>query len=73
MACAINKSDEVYLCGTDYDACVLAIAFQLFDHGIQPHIVSSCVGSHSENPSISKEDFEKLCLKNFGKNSVVKD
>ena len=70
LACAINENDEVYLCGTDHDACVLAIAYQLFDYGVQPHIVMNCVGSHSENPAISKEDFEKLCLKNFGKNSV---
>ena len=68
---AFDKDDEVYICGTDYDACVLAIAFQLFDNGIQPHILLNCVGSHSRNP-ISKEDFEKICLKNFGINAILK-
>lgn len=71
LACAINKDDEIYLCGTDYDSCVLAIAFQLFDIGVPPHIVLDCVGSHSDNPAFSKEDFKKHCQKNFGKNCVI--
>ena len=66
-----TKNDEVYLCGTDYESCVLAIAYQLFDFGIQPHIIIECVGSHSDN-TISKRDFEKICLKNFGKDSIIK-
>ena len=66
-----DKDDEVYLCGTDYDSCVLAIAFQLFDCEICPHILIDCVGSHSENP-ISKSDFERNCEKNFGKQSILR-
>lgn len=66
-----DKDDEIYLCGTDHDSCVLAIAFQFFDFGICPHILIDCVGSHSEKP-ISKSDFEKICVKNFGKDSIVK-
>ncbi len=65
-----SASDDVYLCGTDYDSCVLAICFQLFDFGIQPHVILNCVTSHSHNP-IPKEDFRKICIKNFGKNSII--
>ena len=61
--------DEVYLCGTDYDACVLAIAFQLFDHNIRPYILIDCVDSYSIFP-IDKEVFEKICVKNFGADCI---
>ena len=66
------RGGEFYLCGTDYDSCVLAIAFQLFDHGIQPKIILNCVGSHSKN-SIPLEDFKKICIKNFGKDSIIEN
>jgi len=66
----VGGGSEVFLCGTDYDACVLAIAYQLFDSGIQPHIILSCVGSASNNP-LSKEEFIKLCKRNFGEKSIV--
>ena len=62
----------ICLCGTDYDACVLAIAFQLFDNGIKPYIIIDCVGSHSKQP-ISKADFEKICVKNFGKDCLIRN
>ena len=68
----ILRGGEFYLCGTDYDSCVLAIAFQLFDHGIQPKIILDCVGSHSKNP-IPLEDFKKICIKNFGKDSIIEN
>ncbi len=61
---------EVYICGTDYDSCVLAMCFQLFDYGVQPKIIKNCVGSHSLNP-IPFANFEKICMKNFGKDSIV--
>ena len=66
-----DKTDEIYLCGTDYDSCVLAIAFQLFDFGICPHILIDCVGSHSDNP-VSKTDFEKICEENFSEQSILR-
>ena len=66
-----KKGDEVFVCGLDYDSCVLAICFQLFDHEILPQIVLDAVASHSKNP-ISKTDFEKICRKNFGENSLIK-
>lgn len=65
-----RKGDEVYVCGLDYDSCVLAICFQLFDHGIRPKIVLNAVASHSQNP-IKKTDFENVCRKNFGTESLI--
>lgn len=65
-----KASDEVYVCGCDYDSCVLAICFQLFDHGFQPHILLDAVGSHSQK-SVKKTDFVKICQKNFGKCSLI--
>ncbi len=67
-----NKTDKVYLCGTDYDACVLAIAYQLFDKGIKPYILIDYVGSASKNP-LDKEQFIKLCKRNFGEDSIIKN
>ncbi len=64
------KGKECYLCGTDYDSCVLAIMFQLFDHNIRPYVIWDCVGSHSNSP-IEKEELKKLIIKNFGKNSII--
>lgn len=61
---------EVFLCGTDYDACLLAIAYQLFDKGIQPRIILDCTGSASNSP-LDKNEFIKLCRRNFGEKSIV--
>lgn len=66
-----KKGDEVFVCGMDYDSCMLAICFQLFDHEILPQIVLDAVASHSENP-IPKADFEKICRKNFGEKSLIR-
>ncbi len=69
---SFSANDEVYVCGVDYDACVLAICYQLFDYGIQPYVLWDYVGSHSDNPALRNE-VEKIFSKNFGKNSVIKD
>ncbi len=71
LASAIDENDEVYISGTDHDSCVLAIAFQLFDYGVKPYVIWDCIGSHSQNP-ISKEEIEKIYLKNFGKDCIIK-
>ncbi len=64
--------DEIYICGTDYDACVLAIGYQFFDHGFQPHFIMDCVGSAAKNPNISPIQFQRQCQRIFGKNSILK-
>lgn len=66
----LSKEDEVYICGTDYDACVLAIGFQLFDKKILPRFIYNCIGSASKH-SIAKEDFKNIALRSFGKKSII--
>lgn len=60
---------EIYLCGTDVDACVLAIAYQLFDNGIKPFIIWDCVDTSSNN--ILKESLRPVYIRNFGKDCIV--
>lgn len=67
----IYPTDEVYICGLDYDACVLAIGFQLFDLGIQPKFLINLISTTNTNP-ITMEQFENLAKRNFGKDSIVK-
>ena len=65
-------SEKVYLCGTDYDACLLAIGFQLFDMGLQPIFIENCLGSADKEP-LPLEQFEKIAIRNFGKDCLIKD
>lgn len=60
---------EIYLCGTDVDACILAIAFQLFDSGIKPILVWDAVGSSSKTDF--KESLKPLFQRNFGNDSII--
>ncbi|MBP3344931.1 MAG: cysteine hydrolase [Clostridia bacterium] len=68
----IPKDSEIYLCGTDYDACVLAIAYQLFDNGFAPKIISNAIGSASRKP-VDKTIVERIMTRNFGRTSVIYD
>ena len=61
--------DEIYLCGTDFDACVLAIGYQLFDLGILPVFVSNAIGSSSSTDR--RKTIEEIIIRNFGKNSLI--
>lgn len=63
---------EVFIVGTDYDACVLAIGYQFFDHGFQPHFILDCVGSAAKQPNISKIQFMHQCERLFGENSIIR-
>lgn len=67
-----SNQDEIFICGTDYDACVLAIGYQFFDHGFQPHFIMKCTGSASRDPNISPLHFERMCKRIFGDDSIVK-
>ena len=48
--------NEIEICGTDIDACCLAIAFNLFDNNIKPIILSNLCASSSSNKEIYKRD-----------------
>lgn len=62
--------DEVVLCGTDVDACVLAIAYNLFDYGIRPYFKWNCLASKGEDKTI-KNKIKSIIKKNFGEDSII--
>lgn len=49
------KLDEVDICGVQTDACVYAIALQLFDNGIFPNILINYVSTDSSREVFAKE------------------
>lgn len=65
-----NKNKEIHIVGTDYDSCVLAIGFQLFDIGLIPRFYYDLIGTHSSN-SVDFENFQKVYKKNFGQNCFI--
>ena len=62
----INSIDDIYICGLDYDACVLAIGFQLFDLGLQPKFIMNAISTANKNP-IKLEQFENIIKRNLAK------
>ena len=60
---------EMEICGTDTDACCLAIAFNLFDNNIRPIILSSLCASSSRNNEIHNYALE-IMRRQFGNDSV---
>lgn len=66
---SLNLS-QIYLCGTDIDACILAIAFQLFDAGIKPMFIADCCDTSSINPAL-KEGALAIIKRSFGASSIV--
>lgn len=55
--------DSIDICGLQTDACVYAIAFQLFDNGIFPNILINYCQTSLERNSIAKE----ILIHQFGK------
>lgn len=64
-----NNIQEIELCGTDTDACVMAIAYNLFDNNIRPIIKSELCATSSFNNSIHTNSLE-IMKRSFGKNNV---
>lgn len=60
---------EIEICGTDTDACVYAIAFNLFDNGIKPIILSDLCASSSRNQNIHNNAIE-LLKRQFGNENI---
>ena len=65
-----NKDDEIYICGLDYDACVLAIGFQLFDLGFKVGFLLDSISTANVNPMPIKY-FKNIILRNFGEKSII--
>ena len=65
-----NKVQEVYLCGTDIDACVLNIAYNLFDNNIKPIFISDCCDTSSQNSNL-KDWTLKIISRSFGESCIT--
>ena len=65
-----SEDKEIHIAGTDYDSCVLAIGFQLFDNGLIPRFYRDVISAR--NVRIKLDDFEKIYTKNFGNNCFIK-
>ena len=57
------------ICGTDTDACCLAIAFNLFDNNIKPIILSELCANSSNNINLHKNALE-IMKRQFGTNNI---
>ena len=60
---------EMEICGTDTDACCLAIAFNLFDNNIKPTVLSHLCASSSRNENIHSNAIE-IMKRQFGADNV---
>ena len=61
---------EIYLCGTDIDTCILAIAFRLFDNGIRPYFIWPLCATKNKDQSI-KDAIKPLLRRNFGEDCII--
>lgn len=61
--------NEIEICGTDIDACVLAIEFNLFDNNIKPIFIKDLCGTSSKNENMTNYAFA-IIERQFGKNSI---
>lgn len=61
---------EVYICGTDIDACVYAIGLSLFDNNVKPiFIIDACMTSSSQKKM--KDWSLKILERQFGKKCFI--
>ncbi|MBQ8844467.1 MAG: isochorismatase family protein [Clostridia bacterium] len=61
---------EIEVCGTDSDACVLAISYQLFDNGIRPILLKKLCASSSRKEEINNFAFN-IMERSFGKENII--
>lgn len=61
---------EIEICGTDSDACVLAISYQLFDNEIKPILLKNLCATSSLNCEINNFAFT-IMARSFGKENIV--
>ena len=61
--------NEIEICGTDTDACCMAIAFDLFDCNIKPIILSDLCASSSSDLNIHNNALE-IMKRQFGKDNI---
>lgn len=59
-----NNIKEIDICGVQTDACVYAIALQLFDNGIYPNVLINYTMTVSEDKQNNAKD---ILIHQFGK------
>lgn len=69
--CKFKEKDieEIYLCGTDLDACVLNIAFNLFDNNIKPIFIKELCATSSRDENMADYAWH-IIERNFGRNCI---
>lgn len=65
-----NNITELYLCGLDIDACILATAFQLLDYSIKPIFILDLCDTSSKNRKM-KDYSLNIIKRNFSKSSII--
>lgn len=61
--------NEIEICGTDIDTCVLAIGFNLFDNNIKPIFIKDLCGTSSKNENMIKYAFS-IIERQFERDSI---
>lgn len=61
---------DIEICGTDIDACCLAIGFNLFDNNIKPIFVKDLCSTSSKSQNL-KNSTLAIILRQFGKDSII--
>lgn len=61
---------ELYLCGTDTDACVLSSEMEAFEEGYEARVIEDLCASHSGVDYHQKAIY--LMEKNLGKQAIIK-
>lgn len=62
---------EILLCGTDIDACIFAIAFNLFDNGIRPYFQWNLCGTKNKKWADIKKMMKIILTRTFGLDCIV--
>lgn len=60
---------EMEICGTDIDACVLAIGFNLFDNNIKPIFIKDLCATSSSNENLTSYAYS-IIERQFGIDSI---
>ncbi len=61
--------NEIEICGTDIDACCLAVGFNLFDNNIKPIFIKDLCATSSRNVNMASFAFS-IIERQFGKDSI---
>lgn len=69
-----KKSSEIYIVGTDIDACVYTIALELFENNIVPKLIIPCIGTTATDQynSIFETCTQMLC-RQIGSHNLIYD